>query len=55
MAHISSPMLQMEGEQLDRCIVPHSLKISDVNRVEKVEGELNCSYVTEAGIFKKKW
>lgn len=43
----------MEGEQHDRCIVPHSLKISEVNRVERVEGELNCSYVTEVGIFKK--
>lgn len=44
-------MLQVEGEQHDHLIVPHSLNISEVGKVEKVEEELSCSYTTEVGIF----
>lgn len=46
-------MLEVEGEQHDHRIVPHSFNISEVGISEKVEEELSCSYANEVGIFQK--
>lgn len=44
-------MLEVEGEQHDHRVVPHSFNISEVDIGEKVEEQLSCSCANEMGIF----
>lgn len=50
----SSPyVMEVKGEKRDHHIVPGSLIISEIDRVDKVEEDLSCFYATEVGISKR--